>query len=154
MTQTKPWRPEENTADSRWSWYIKQFSGMPIYYFEGLPYPNSNREAVSTIQVLNAEIENISLQIIEMDVNITRNPGSDLSSLYTKKTKAVRAQKMKMAQIKIMEAWQLNQSVDIEKEIKNLSAKLAVIKSALLHVIEESSDTEMYLRVADMLSEV
>jgi hypothetical protein len=110
--------------DIRWEPYRKHFQSIPVYYFNSLTYPESYEHSEMILRGLELDIKNIEAQFIEQETELRGLPASQREIQereYEKwKTKALRAQKMKFNQIRILEAWTMNNQPEYEERIRIL----------------------------------
>lgn len=151
MADLKPFRKATN-LDERWRPYFEQFKGTPVYYFESLSYPTSCRDAARLVIILSSDVENIATSLLLLEDEISRAPEEEKSELASKKDRAIRAQRMKQAQIRIIEAWQLDQRPSAEEEIRKLKLHVALLRKAMELALGKMSLTEEeFIRMSEYL---
>jgi hypothetical protein len=120
--------------DHRWSPYRETFHTLPTYYFDSIDFPETHEQAYLAIKSLELDIQNIDSQFIEKDIeraaygNFTQKEDEEYQFW---RQKAVRAQKMKINQIKLIEAWLLDNPAPYTETIKGLAVRLERIEKML-----------------------
>lgn len=121
------YNPQQELEDLRWSAYKERFFSLPIYYFNDLKYPETYEEAEHSLRRLDLEIKNIDSQFAEREAELETIQSSnyDLCEKSYKewRAKALRAQRMKFSQIRIIEAWMLEACPNYEERLKLLEDK-------------------------------
>lgn len=130
---------DQPLTDPRWQKYRETFCDQPVYYFNTLPYPESEEYASQLLSKLNLEIANIDSQFTEKEIELQTLPLEDqeeATAAYRKwRISAIRAQRMKYHQISFIQAWLLDAKssyVDrissLEKRTEELELKLKSVK--------------------------
>lgn len=117
----------QNLDDERWSVYKERFYSLPLYYFNDLKYPETYEEAEHLLQRLDLEIKNIDSQFAEREAELETVSIKDhdqCSKDYKEwRAKALRAQRMKFSQIRLVEAWMLEACPNYEERLRILETK-------------------------------
>lgn len=133
--------------DERWSVYQNRFSTLPIFCFNDLHYPSDYDEAITQISRLNLEQQNIESQFKEREVEL----GSVSPEEYAQKereykdwkTKALRAQRVKFSQIRVLEAWLLDFPPSFDMRIKTLEKKTRRLENWLISLGYEALEVDI-----------
>lgn len=122
-------------TDQRWFTFQQRFHTLPVYYFNDLKYPETHNEAAYTLNRLELEIKNIDSQFSERESELAAALNEDLEEstrLYKEwRTKALRAQRMKFSQIRLIEAWMLESQPQYEERLTALEQKTEAIEQQL-----------------------
>ena len=125
--------------DERWCLYIERFSSTPQYYFSkesGLEYPEDTNHPFQQIQKLEGEIESIERQIVERESETKTCEKSEVANrefdLEVWKVRALRAQRMKSSQVRILQAWCLDHVPCLEERVSLLEAEVSALKRLVL----------------------
>lgn len=125
----------QNLDDERWGTYRERFYSLPIYYFNDLKYPETYEEAEHLLQRLDLEIKNIDAQFAEREAELetisTKDYDQCLSDYKEWRAKALRAQRMKFSQIRLVEAWMLEACPNYEERLRMLEAKTIELEKLL-----------------------
>jgi hypothetical protein len=123
-------------VSDEWQPYCERFSGTPEYYFSvesGLQYPHDSDHAAQQIQKLKAEIESIDIQIQERDCEVRGALALERQELETEfhawKARALRAQRMRLSQIHILQAWMVDNVPTLEERVSALERDVRQLKS-------------------------
>lgn len=153
MSEAKNRRPASKT-DERWNPYRERFSTLPDYYFSVLDYPVSVSNAESMIAFINVEMKAIARQFVERQTELECFTGQDLEKVKleynTWKVKALRAQRMKEAQIKVLQAWLLDNVCSTEERLTHIEKQMASVKDAIL-LLARASCAEVQEVVTDLI---
>lgn len=137
---------KEDLRDKRWLPYKEVYNTLPIFCFNDLKYPESYEEAVLQISRLELEQKNIESQFLERETELASMHGPDKSNAedeYKKwKTKALRAQRMKFSQVRLLEAWMLDYPPSYDERIKALEQKTAQLEKALAYLPKVERETK------------
>ena len=126
---------EKTPIDSRWGEYMMQFSTLPRYYFSSLEFPGSLAAAERTLRLLELEMNNISAQFIERETELNAKGVADDSTEWREylawRVKALRAQRMKENQVKIVQAWIANQNRTADTTVEKLQAEVKLLRECI-----------------------
>lgn len=123
----------EELKDQRWAPYLETFHTLPVYYFNSLQYPSTYEQASMILKSLELDMQNIDAQFIERDLETQgqRLDEDQLKDYNDWKTKALRAQKMKLNQIKLIEAWMLDNPPPYSESLRELDRRISRIERSL-----------------------
>jgi hypothetical protein len=128
---------DDYKIDSRWSEYKNRFNTLPNYYFHCLTYPNSPAHAAQLLDALDLEIDSITSQFKERMVELQSSHSEEKLTEYNIwHLKAQRAQRMKEAQIRVLQAWLAENTTDINTRVDNLEEKVVKLQEALELLLE------------------
>ena len=126
---------ENKQIDSRWGEYMMLFSTLPRYYFTSLDYPETVISAQQTLRLLELEMNNISAQFIERETELTargvKEADDEWKDYMAWRVKALRAQRMKENQIKIIQAWLANNQRTAAVTLDGLQQEVKLIRECL-----------------------
>jgi hypothetical protein len=120
--------------DQRWAPYRDTFHTLPEYYFNSLPYPETFEQATLTLKSLELDMQNIDSQFVEREIEAAatgEDTEQERQKYTTWKTKALRAQKMKLNQIRLIEAWILDNPPIYQESLRSLEARVKRIEQHL-----------------------
>jgi hypothetical protein len=124
----------EPLIDERWRPYRDTFHTLPIYYFNTLTYPETFEQGALLLKSLQLDMQNIDSQFVEREIELagmgigTEEEAKEFSNW---KTKALRAQKMKLNQIKLVEAWMLDNPPPYQDSLRLMNLRLKRIEEHL-----------------------
>ena len=135
----------EYTIDPRWDEYRDRFSTLPSYYFHCLGYPESAVHAGHILDALELEIDSITRQFKERRTElespaVSKDP-KKLEEYNIWYLKAQRAQRMKEAQIRILQGWLQDNSTAPERRIEDLEShclRLGEAIKLICYILEEA----------------
>jgi hypothetical protein len=123
----------DELKDPRWLKYKEDYYSTPIYYFNDLTYPENEDEAKAIIHRLALEIKNIDGQFDERELEIEAfgpaNRETAIKEYSSWKIKALRAQRMKNSQIRIIECWMLKNTSYFNKKLEDLEKRVESLES-------------------------
>ena len=123
----------DELKDLRWAEYKNSFYSTPVYYFNDLNFPDNEDQAKQLINRLDLEIKNIDGQFSERELEIdsfgASNREEALKQYSEWKIRALRAQRMKFTQIRIVETWLLKNSNYFNKKLEELEHRLEVLET-------------------------
>ena len=141
---------KKNEIDDRWQEYIGMFPTLPQYYFASMDYPECIGNAERTLQFLELEMKNISAQFIERETELTAKRITEGSKEWTDysewRVRALRAQRMKENQIRIIQAWIANNNMRSSVTIEQLEKEVRLLRecvTALLFVLFDKYKSDL-----------
>lgn len=147
----------DSINDLRWESYRKHFQTIPAYYFNSLVYPENYEHSEIILKALELDIKNIEAQFIEQEAEIRALPAEERDvqiKEYEKwKTKALRAQKMKFNQIRILEAWTINNQPEYEERIRIIERRINYLTTMIESIAGEQQEIKklVYAQLSDGL---
>lgn len=125
----------EDLADQRWEKYRETFHTLPIYYFNSLRYPETYEQAMLQLKSIELDMKNIEAQYEERKTEIRglqKEEVEEAEAEYKRwKTKALRAQRMKFNQIRLLEAWALDNPPSYNERFTAIEERLRTIEIVL-----------------------
>lgn len=141
---------KKSEIDERWQEYIGMFPTLPQYYFASMAYPECVGNAERTLQFLELEMKNISAQFIERETELTAKRITEGSKEWTDysewRVRALRAQRMKENQIRVIQAWIANNTKEPKVTMEQLEQEVRVLRevvTALLFVLFDKHKTDL-----------
>jgi hypothetical protein len=140
-----------------WAEYQTRFPSLPEFYFKTLQYPTSCSKAEELVRLIQLEMNSIDAQFIERRVELETVNTAQKDSVTAEherwKLKALRAVRMKAAQIQILQAWIADNSKTYESRFTQLESELSALRKALLKLVSsvEISDST-YCEIIKLLA--
>lgn len=121
--------------DLRWERYRNIFHTLPLFCFNDLKFPDSYEEALSMISVLELEQQNIAKQFVERDAELESMSERERLELQQEhnswRTRALRAQRLKFNQVRVLQAWMLDNPLSHEERIRVLEERTKELEAKL-----------------------
>lgn len=132
-------KKEGLVVEQPWAEYQTRFPSLPEFYFKTLQYPTSCSKAEQLVKLIQLEMNSIDAQFIERRVELTAVDPTQKESVTTEherwKLKALRAVRMKAAQIQILQAWIADNSEIHKSCFTQLESELSALRKALLKLV-------------------
>ena len=145
---------KESVVNPAWSDYQARFSSLPEFYFRTLTYPTSCLEAERLVGLIQLEMNSIDAQFIERRVEVAAQPTRPAVNEEHErwKLKAMRAVRMKSAQIQVLQAWIADHSETVESRFLQTNSEITALRKGLLKLMAsvELSD-EAYTEIIKLL---
>lgn len=123
---------QDKLIDNRWEKYRETFHTLPVYYFNSLRYPDTYEQAMLLLKGIELDMKNIEAQYEERETEIKGLPEEDTEEAEKEykrwKTKALRAQRMKFNQIRLLEAWALDNPPSYNERFTSIEERLGTIE--------------------------
>lgn len=133
--------------DPNWEKYRERFNTLPSFYFHSLVCPETVTQAKHLLEALEVEIDSITRQFKERQTELEspafQKKPEVIQEYKIWEVKAQRAQRMKEAQIKVLQAWLADNSTPPEKrlsELENHCSRLSEAIKLLCFVQEEKQN--------------
>lgn len=139
---------KKTEVDERWQEYVRLFPTLPSYYFASMEFPECMGNAQRTLQLLEIEMRNISAQFIERETEIKAKRVEESSVEWQDysnwRVRALRAQRMKENQIKIIQAWIANNSQEQTTTVEDLEKEIRLLRKLVIRLVLVLQETEQY----------
>lgn len=151
---------DEIKLDPRWSAYQERFKSLPLHFFRCLEYPKDPTHAEQMILGIELEIRSISSQFLERKTELEKGIESpqleEVKRVYAEwAPRAMRAQRMKDAQIKILQAWLVDNAPSSEEAISKLECRISKLEEGLrllCAILEQNVEGGEYLELQRVFS--
>ena len=123
-------------VDPQWEVYQRRFASLPEFYFRSLEYPTSPAHAEKLLKLIQLEMSSIDAQFIERRAELESLEGTPLETAKTEhgdwKVRALRALRMKEAQIKILQSWLADNVQCTSSRLDQLEKQIQGLQKAML----------------------